>query len=231
MKRIAITSARQSPIGSTFSYKQDFINESYVEAIFKAGALGYILPFTDPPNALDLLDGFDALLLPGGEDIDPLVYGAEETYSINRDAALDRLQIALVHAAMRLEIPILGICRGLQIINITLGGTLYQDIKREFSQKINHLRLDIPYLGAHTVKIESDSFLYRVFKREILDVNSVHHQGIKDLGYGLRATAISPDGLIEAVEGENMVGVQWHPEAQYSEMQDLFRLFIEEYIS
>lgn len=228
MKKIAIASFRRSPSGSAFIYKQDIANEAYTDAIINSGAIPLIVPHLDMEYAEEALDGFSGLLIPGGHDIDPAIYGEKATYSRNYEKSEDLFQIALVKAAMKLNMPILGICRGMQLINTALGGTLYQDIENEYMSNICHTATSTPYRGVHRITIDKSSKLYEILDNDHAMVNSLHHQSIKDLGTGLNAVAAADDGVVEAIEGNGILGVQWHPEAMYSEMAMIFRYFVNE---
>ena len=149
MKRIAIASDRQNPINSAFCYKQNYVNEAYTNAIFKAGGLPLILPFTEPTLSSCLVDGCDGLLLIGGHDISPVLYGEDIRYAKDIDEELDRFHMGLITEARKKGIPIFGICRGFQLLNVALGGTLYQDLEKERDSSINHRRLDIPLSLIH----------------------------------------------------------------------------------
>jgi putative glutamine amidotransferase len=160
------------------------------------------------PEAADPLEDLDGLLLPGGPDVDPELYGEErDPYLGSIDPELDRFEIGLVRRAVDRSMPVLGICRGQQVINVALGGTLHQHLPE-------HDRHDLPRTHrAHQIQVEATSELGKAAAGEAVMVNSLHHQAIKDLGTGLRVTARSPDGIVEALEGgEDVVAVQCHPE-------------------
>ena len=230
MKRIAIASMRRDPHGSAFCYKQDIANEAYINSVLSSNAIPLILPYLGCDNAAEALRGFSALLIPGGHDIDPELYSEEPTYAINYNREEDLYHIALINAALKAGIPILGICRGMQLINVALGGTLYQDIEKEYCGRINHKAIDKPYEGCHRIAIKKSTALYYALNTDSIMVNSLHHQAIKRLGKGLSVSAESEDGVIEAIEGNKILAVQWHPEAMYSEMKAIFRSFIKEAI-
>lgn len=230
-------------IGVTCSYdlpKGYFrINKAYIEAIEKAGGLPVILPSISPSHVDEILSIVDGILLSGGVDVDPYLYGEKPITSIGKiDPARDLFEIALTNSAIRREIPILAICRGIQVLNVAAGGTLYQDIQTQIPNAIKHKwftseGLDVPPdYPTHIVKIKSGSRLHRIFGREILRVNSFHHQSVKDVGRRFVATAWAEDGVIEAIEyiGESFIlGVQWHPEWMInSEMIKLFEEFVKE---
>jgi putative glutamine amidotransferase len=193
---------------------------SYVEAVQQAGALAVMLPPDErllerPEEALDLLDG---LVLAGGADIDPLGYG-QESHPQTSDTVPERdnFEIALVRAAIERDLPVLGICRGMQLINVAYGGTLLQHLPERFGHH-EHLRVPGTFDGAdHDVELIEGSLAARAAGETHHATKSHHHQGVDRLGEGLRVTGCSAmDGLPEAIEmpGRRFVlGVQWHPEA------------------
>ncbi|MBI3633003.1 MAG: gamma-glutamyl-gamma-aminobutyrate hydrolase family protein, partial [Candidatus Vogelbacteria bacterium] len=157
------------------------------------------------------------LLLTGGDDVNATCYGETcSTLVKNTDDERDKIELLLLKIAIERNIPVLGICRGLQIMNIGLGGTLHQDLYTEWSQKIQHNNPDKErdYL-AHSVMLEKTSKLFSIIGKETLLVNSLHHQGVEKLGVGLTTSATAEDGLIEGIENPSLqffIGVQWHPE-------------------
>jgi len=227
MLKIAIASYQIDPVQSAFCFRQNVINRGYTDAIIKCGAIPVVIPYIDPKYAKQALDGFSGLLLPGGADVSPSLYGEENIYSKGCDLEYDKYELALLKAAEELEIMTLGVCRGAQLINVYHNGSLYQDIEINTHSPI-HRRPDKPYEGVHSVELSDDSFLLPLFGNKTLSVNSLHHQGIKRLGDGLKASAIAEDGVIEAFEGKNTIAVQWHPEAMFDEMKSIFSYFIKE---
>ena len=192
--------------------------EGYYQSILKAGGVPFIIPCYDDTDALiNTLDKLDGILLTGGADINPLFLGEEpiqELHGIN--PRRDRQELLLTHLAADRQIPILGICRGIQTMNAALGGPLYQDIHSQMEgTRIKHdQNLDRCY-ASHTVAIEKDTLLHRLFKTDTIAVNSFHHQAIKEPAPGFRVCARATDGVIEAMESteyKSMLGVQWHPE-------------------
>ena len=228
MKKIAIATDRQSPVGSVFPFWQNYVNEGYVNAITKAGRRPLLIPFCNPTETDEILEDFDGLVLTGGNDVSPILYGEENIASVHCDEPLDRFHMGLITSARKMNIPILGICRGFQLLNISFGGTLIQDIPSERPSSVNHKQVDKSMGGAHPVDIVLGSNLYTALKEKSVWVNSLHHQGVKDLGFGLKPSSYAPDGLIESFEGTNVLGVQWHPEAMFDKMQPLFTYFINE---
>ena len=192
--------------------------EGYYQSILKAGGVPFIIPCYDDTDALiNTLDKLDGILLTGGADINPLFLGEEpikELHGIN--PRRDRQELLLTRLAADRQIPILGICRGIQTMNAALGGPLYQDIHSQMEgTRIKHdQNLDRCY-ASHTVAIEKDTLLHRSFKTDTIAVNSFHHQAIKEPAPGFRVCARATDGVIEAMESteyKSMLGVQWHPE-------------------
>jgi putative glutamine amidotransferase len=215
------------------------MNQRYYHAVAMAGGAPVLVPLLDDVDALRAIyERTDGILIPGGVDVDPASFGEAPHQRLGRiDPARDRVELQLVRWAIDEGKPVLGLCRGLQVINVALGGTLYQDLEAEFPNAIKHDYF--PTYGfsrdhlAHRVAVESGSRLRHAFGEASIPVNSMHHQGIKALAGGLVASASAPDGLVEAVELPNesfVVGVQWHPEVfELSEpgSGELFRDFIE----
>lgn len=192
----------------------------YVQGLEQAGAAPLMLPLTENREELSRFAGIcDGFLFPGGHDVDPSLYGTEKS-ALCGDLCPERDGMERLFFPMALETgkPLLGICRGIQLFNVMLGGTLYQDLPTERPGPVEH-HGQPPYDQViHTVAIEPDSPLFQAVETVQMGVNSYHHQGIKDLGKGLRAAAWSDDGLIEAVflpEHPFALAVQWHPEFSY----------------
>ncbi|MBR5613309.1 MAG: membrane dipeptidase, partial [Bacteroidaceae bacterium] len=192
--------------------------EGYYQSILKAGGVPFIIPCYDDTDALiNTLYKLDGILLTGGADINPLFLGEDpvkELHGIN--PRRDRQELLLTRLAADRQIPILGICRGIQTMNAALGGPLYQDIHSQMEgTRIKHDQdLDRSY-ASHTVAIEKDTLLHSLFKADTIAVNSFHHQAIKEPAPGFRVCARAADGVIEAMESteyKSMLGVQWHPE-------------------
>ncbi|MGN0905566.1 MAG: gamma-glutamyl-gamma-aminobutyrate hydrolase family protein [Bullifex sp.] len=207
-----------------FRYDWYMAISSYVRGIMNAGADPVILiPGSDPARMISMVDG---LLLQGGKDISPSLYGEEKTPECGpNDIIEDKFHIDLIKEAIRQKKPILGICRGLQIINVTLGGTLYQHLPNQ-----EHKHFEDYENPSHTITVVPGTKLASIFGEGILPVNSLHHQGIKKIAPSLAAAAYSPDGLIEAVEADGIIALQCHPEAlkeKHGEYQRLFDFFIE----
>lgn len=225
---IGIGSDVQSPEGER---ERAFTYLTYVEAVRRAGAIPVLIP-PQPENAEQLMGELDGFLLAGGDDCDPAVYGEERHPTVDpMDVRRQANDLALAEAARKHEVPMLGICLGLQVMNIAAGGTLIQDINSQHDTEIRHA--SIPEDRArHDVIVEKGTQLAGVLPALELNVNSSHHQAIRRVGQGLRVTALAPDGIVEGVEDPKhpfYLGVQWHPEDMTGEKSGsaLFTAFIE----
>ncbi len=228
-------------IFSTRQYLEEYevfnntAGEDYLKSIELAEALPILIPYESNKKILkEYINICDGFLIPGGNDVDPSLYGEfKDDRCGETDIEFDKYQIQLIKMIMNTGKPILGICRGLQIINVALGGSLYQDIPSMISDEIVHNQTNARYEPTHIIEIDDSSFLYNLFGRK-LEVNSKHHQSIKEVGDGLEVIAISPDGVIEAIVGSAypIYAVQWHPEnfirAEDNYMKDIFSFFINE---
>jgi putative glutamine amidotransferase len=189
--------------------------EPYINALENQGASTVVLPPQPDERLLDILHKLDGLVLPGGADIDPEHFGEEPLPGMG-EISLERDQVELFAAsyAAKQGLPTLGICRGVQVMNVALGGSLYQDLPSQGFNTVQHSQKSGPPVLAHSVQQVAESPLYTIFK-ERFRVNSYHHQSIKDIAPGLKAIAVAPDGVIEALHLEShpfYLGVQWHPE-------------------
>jgi putative glutamine amidotransferase len=210
------------------------VNQPYVRSISDAGGLPVLIPLDLSQDDLDtLLHRLDGILFTGGYDIDPQRYGNPPHPKVKGvDLERDREEMHLVQAAVKSGKPFFGICRGLQVINVALGGSLYEDLADQSPGAIWHDNHDKPrnYL-AHDVKVEIDSRLLQILDERQTMVNSLHHQGVCRLSNYLRPTAFASDDLIEAIElpGDRFgLAVQWHPEElqAHGTMRSLFQAFI-----
>jgi len=208
--------------------------KTYARALLRAGAIPVLVPVNLPPamNA-ELLTRLDGLLFTGGGDIDNKYFQGEEHEEIyGIDPERDEHELSLARYAASQQIPFLGICRGLQVINVALGGTLYTHIYDQLPGALQHSCFPefSPDHPAHPIEIKPGSQLSNLFGSTHAEVNSLHHQGVKTLAKGLEALATSPDGLVEAFHLPSHpfgLAVQWHPEwmPDAPEMQAVFRLF------
>ena len=200
-------------------------NASYTDSLRSARLRPFILPLFDPLDASAMLDGMDGLVLTGGEDIDPRHYGLRPHPALGDvHAGRDSFELALMRAAMARRLPTLAICRGIQIANVALGGTLVQDVPSEWPGAIEHEGTWPRDQRVHGVRVEAGSRLAKALSAEALTVNSFHHQAVAALAPGLTAVAHAPDGVIEGVEWNDddwwMLGVQWHPEELTATTED-----------
>jgi len=207
----------------------------YMHGLEEAGAVPVMLPLTISEIVLQqTVDFFDGFLFTGGHDVNPKLYGQEKT-SLCGDSCQVRDQMEAYifnEAVLNQNKPVLGICRGMQLFNVMLGGSLYQDLPAEFSSVINHIKgppYDVP---AHAVRILPESPLCELTGKKHLEVNSYHHQGINRIAKGLEPMALAEDGLVEAVympERSYVWAVQWHPEfyLQDEDSKKIFASFVE----
>jgi len=203
------------------------LRETYVRCVERAGALAVILPAGSPADAPALLDRLDGLLLSGGVDVDPELFGEPRDPRLRRvDRRRDDFEIALVREALSRDLPILAICRGAQVLNVATGGTLVQDIPSVITGGERHERAEPRWQEAHQVDVSVGTRLSSLLGEGRIPVNSIHHQGVARLGEGVVVSARCPDDdVIEAIEmpGRRFVlGVQWHPEAFWS-VSDAFQ--------
>lgn len=213
------------------------VNAAYVRSVLAAGGVPLILsPVLGPSYAARALDGVDGVLLSGGEDIHPAWYGAEPSphlYPPSRER--DLFELALFAAARQRELPILGICRGIQLVNVAMGGTLYQHIPAECPGAIAHDPVSPRHVRSHAVRLQGGSRAALALGQPTVTVNSFHHQAVDRLAGGLVASGWSEDDLIEAAESPAdapwLLAVQWHPEEMHADEaapeRGLFRALIE----
>ena len=206
-------------------------NRSYVHAVESVGGLPILIPMINDLTILTaLLSRLDGLLLPGGIDLHPSHYGEEaHPLSDEADLELDEFEITLASWALQQGIPVLGVCRGMQLINVVLGGTLYQDIDNQYPNSIAHSHRHLPHTYlAHHINVEPGSRMEAILGAREVRVNSLHHQAIKDAGKGVRISGHAPDGVPELIEVSGyrfVMAAQSHPEEIYSIEPAFKRLF------
>ena len=199
-------------------------NQNYIDVV---EALGFTPVVIFPEDGTDLIRAVYGVILPGGGDLNPELYHEENTLSEDIDDRLDAFEFDVIEKALRYQKPILGICRGLQALNVYFGGSLIQNIER-----IDIHTREQEADKVHATKVEKDSFLYRLYGSERISVNSAHHQAVKELGKGLVTVQYSEDGIVEGICHKEypIYAVQWHPERmclkhQREDTVDGFRFF------
>src|ERR671914_1545112 len=211
-----VDSVAERPLGKYVRADLD-----YVEGVAAAGGVPVVLPPNGGARSAEaVIHSLDGLLLSGGSDLDPGYYDEVPAPELGPTIPeRDAFEMALVRLALRRGMPVFGICRGMQVLNVALGGTLYQDLPSQWGRDVLKHRQDTPkWQPTHEVSVRDGSYIAEIMGREVVKVNSYHHQGVRVLAEGLVATGYSPDGVIEAVEAEDLserwlLGVQWHAEA------------------
>ncbi|MDQ6709291.1 MAG: gamma-glutamyl-gamma-aminobutyrate hydrolase family protein [Candidatus Dormibacteraeota bacterium] len=210
------------------------INQSYVRALVAAGCAPILIPLQLEPERLRVIfDRLDGIVFPGGADVAPSEYGEEAIGELNVvEAARDRTELQLARWAFEADLPTLGICRGQQLLNVALGGSLFQDLRVQGTTAVEHSDADGRARAAlvHRVRLDPDSRLAQLIDETSLEVNSLHHQAVKQVAPPLRVSGRADDGVIEALESADrrfLIAVQWHPEelADLPWVQRLFRSF------
>ncbi|WP_062106408.1 gamma-glutamyl-gamma-aminobutyrate hydrolase family protein [Bacillus niameyensis] len=226
-------------IGITSHIEQEskyVLNRAYVNAIVRAGGIPLIVPASIEDDVSKLVQKLDGLLLSGGGDIDPTLFGEEPHPGLGEISPLrDSVEMVLIHEMLAVNKPILGICRGIQILNIAMGGNMYQDIYTQQDEVLlQHSQIATKSHRSHFVQVENDTILHSIAQAERIKVNSFHHQAVKDVPKPLIVSGVASDGIIEAIESKIhhfVVGVQWHPE-ELVESEDgvsirLFKKFVQ----
>ena len=228
-------------LSATYETSGNNVPNTYIISVQKAGGIPVILPVTEDPEVIArMVESIDGLILTGGEDVDPLRWYGEEPIPAMGGIvpARDFFDIHLARAAVKHGIPVLGICRGEQVLNVAFGGTLYQDIPFQVrAVNLVKQRQNAPReYGTHTITVNRGTTLYGILKEVLEDgdtyrVNSFHHQSVKDVAPGFVVSATAPDGIVEGIEmkgNPNVIGVQFHPEGPVSEGDDaLLPLFLQ----
>ncbi|WP_059173855.1 gamma-glutamyl-gamma-aminobutyrate hydrolase family protein [Bacillus sp. FJAT-27445] len=229
---------RKPVIGITSAYVKHneimegvYVHHDYHKVVAANGGIPIILPYI-PEIALEMLPLVDAIILSGGEDVDPDFYGQDPHPNLGPTILeRDLAEIAIARYAIEHDIPLLGICRGSQIMNVALGGTLIQDIPSQFPESIQHGQKVARNKDSHWITVSPDSRLFQIFGSDRVRVNSIHHQALDKVADDLRVVARSADGIVEAVEyakpSRFTVGVQWHPESLAPTDEAMNRLFKE----
>ena len=236
MTLIGISGSIIKETAAPFSgYNRAYVNEDYVHAVIAAGGTPIIIPVTDDEAVIEnIVSRLDGLILSGGHDVNPKLYNENPLRKLGEIfPSRDDFDFKLIKHALQREIPILGVCRGFQILNVYHGGSLYQDLDyMSHTLKMAHSQASGPTVCTHELNVNADSLFHGIVQRERIEVNSFHHQAIKDLGENLTAVAHADDGVIEAFELKSypwLLGVQFHPEMLHREldmMQNIFNEFV-----
>lgn len=215
-----MTNRNKPVIGITARVEKDqtyTLDPVYGKAILQSGGLPLIVPIVDEEDIPLLCERLDGLIVTGGGDINPLLYGEEPHPSLGAVyPGSDNYEKELIEEFLNLDKPFMGMCRGLQMLNVTLGGTNYQDLEAEYEGKLyQHLQLAMRTHRTHSVELEEDSLLYEIMGEKKFNVNSFHHQGVNKVSDKLKVVARAADGMVEALESKDyqfVIGIQWHPE-------------------
>ncbi len=211
-------------------YPMDYTLDDYSRAVLHCGGAPVLIPVAQERESLEvILDRLDGVVLTGGPDVHPGFYGEEPLPGLgNVDEDLDRMELELAGAVMERDMPLFAVCRGIQVLNVALGGTLIQDISSQVEGAINHVQLAPKTVTTHEVRVERGSMLSGILGSGAIRVNGKHHQAIKEVAPGLRIAARARDQVIEAVEWPErrfVLGVQWHPEGTWRKDTPSKKLF------
>lgn len=219
---------------STEKRDQYYVTNANIQAVIRAGGIPVLIPYQPKEQVFRILEGLDGLMLPGGDDVDPNRYGENPSVHCGEiDPLWDELDLWAAGFALERNLPILAICRGCQVLNVALGGTLIQDIPSQIKDSLKHAQKAPTWYATHDIAVQSASLLGSIWENGPQKVNSYHHQSIAKVGKGLRVVASAPDGVIEAVESTEhrfVLGVQWHPEHMidhYPVAKRIFEHFIQ----
>ncbi|HZJ82813.1 MAG TPA: gamma-glutamyl-gamma-aminobutyrate hydrolase family protein [Clostridia bacterium] len=208
------------------------LHRGYYDAVLEAGGIPYLIPNLGKDSIDDMLDIVGGVMLTGGNDIDPMYFGESPHPKLGDiNPYRDEMEIELAKESMDRDIPILGVCRGVQVMNIAMGGTIYQDTASQWkgsSPLQKHSQLAPLWYGSHKVKLIQDSKLRSIMMVDTLWTNSFHHQAIKEIAHSFHVTATCGDGIIEGIESPQhrfALGVQWHPEKMWEKDPSMLQLF------
>ncbi len=212
----------RSTIGITASFDDEkgiaTCPKAYTDSVLEAGGKPLLIPIMPDDVAEEMLSVVDGLLFPGGVDIDPFRYGERPHAQLGRiDPTLDALELGLAQKALAMNVPMLGICRGCQLISVAAGGGLVQDIPSQIGGALKHKQLAPRWHGTHEVILDEDSLAARIFGTRRLTANSFHHQSVKNPGDTFVVSGRAVDGVVEALESRKgfRLLIQWHPEAMW----------------
>ncbi len=230
--------SRKPLIGLVCGHQQNphryYVNSAYIQAVIQGGGTPILIPYMPTDQLFTVIEQLDGIVIPGGIDIDPSRFGENPHPNCGEiDPIWDELDLTAVGFGLERDISMLAICRGCQVLNVVLGGTLVQDIPSQISDPIKHRQEAPRWFATHDITVQPASILGQIWGAMPQRVNSFHHQSIRKVGQGLRITATAPDGVIEAVESTQhrfVLGIQWHPELMiehYPGARELFRHFIQ----
>ena len=207
-----------------------YVNQDYLDCLALAGAMPVVLPMVfDAADLQAQLSFLDGLMLSGGVDMDPLTYGEEPEPGLGDTYPdMDRHQIPLARMARAAGLPLLGVCRGMQVLNVAFGGTLHQDLDSLTGVRLRHVQTGWRHAVSHSVDLVEGTRLLGLFGQASIGTNSFHHQAVKDLAPGFRVNARARDGVIEGIETMDdafVLGVQWHPEGMVKKFPDMLSVF------
>ena len=211
-------------------YRENSVGFDYVRAIEHAGGVPVVLPIIENQDCISgFIDMIDGLLLSGGGDIEPSLFDEEPNPSLGSiDPLRDWVEMELTAAALQQNLPILAICRGIQVLNVAAGGTLYQDISQHAKTLVKHRQSAPGWHASHTINIEPETILFKIFGSQTGRVNSYHHQAVREPAEGFIVSARSTDMIIEAIESQKrkfVLGVQFHPEMMWERHQEAASIF------
>ncbi|WP_156286273.1 gamma-glutamyl-gamma-aminobutyrate hydrolase family protein [Oceanivirga salmonicida] len=212
-------------------YEKSYVNYDYVKAVLKAGGIPIIIPFNECEEVtIELTKNLDGLILSGGHDVSPYNYGQEPHPKLGETfPERDKFDYILLRECKKLKVPILGICRGMQIINTYEGGTLFQDLSLiNLANVLKHNQGSKPTLETHKVKIEKNTILYDIVQKEEMMVNSFHHQAVDKVANNYKVAAVASDGVVESIISEKdefILAVQWHPEMLHAKSETANQIF------
>lgn len=206
-----------------------YVNNEYVEAVEMAGGVPVILPVVYDFEVIERqIVNIDGIIIPGGYDVNPQCYGEEPLQKLGYiSPQIDQYYLKAIECCVKYKKPILGICRGMQILNVAFGGTLYQDLSYIDGCSIKHMQSSKRNAPGHIVEIVEGSHLFDILGSKVI-TNSFHHQSIKKIALGFKMTAVAKDGIIEAIENEEdvfVLGIQWHPEGMVHDSVSMLNLF------
>lgn len=226
--------AKQPFIGLVCGHQSEnpdryYVNNAYIQAVLSAGGTPLLIPYQPQKSLQQVVAVLDGLVLPGGIDVDPARYGQAPVVACGSiDPLWDELDLNTLRLALERDLPVLAICRGMQVLNVALGGSLVQDIPSQIEEAIKHRQEAPGWHATHAISLQDGCLLGDIWGDAPARVNSFHHQSIASFGRGLRVCATAPDGVIEAVEAVEhrfVLGVQWHPELMVQRCEAARRIF------